>query len=161
MKTLFLVRHAHATDGPADHDRPLSTAGSTEAQNIASQLASFTPRPQLILSSPARRTMETAATLQRALNNIPLETDASLYLADTYRLMEAITRLPDSNEHALLVAHNPGLGQLAFDLGGGAHPLIARGFAPATVAVFETEATSWRALHRGNTRLRTAFAPVL
>jgi phosphohistidine phosphatase len=58
MKTLFLIRHAKSSwDDPAlpDKDRPLGDRGRRDAPKMGKRLAKRDVKPDLILSSPARR----------------------------------------------------------------------------------------------------------
>src|SRR5437016_3853420 len=60
MKTLFLIRHAKSSwDDPAlsDKDRPLSDRGRRDAPKMGKRLAKRDVKPDLILSSPARRAL--------------------------------------------------------------------------------------------------------
>jgi hypothetical protein len=58
MKTLFLIRHAKSSwDDTAlpDKDRPLGDRGRRDAPKMGKRLAKRDVKPDLILSSPARR----------------------------------------------------------------------------------------------------------
>ena len=58
MKTPFLARHAKSSwDETAlpDKDRPLNDRGKRDAPNMGTRLAKRAAKPDLILSSPARR----------------------------------------------------------------------------------------------------------
>jgi phosphohistidine phosphatase len=63
MKTLFLIRHAKSSwDDTAlpDKDRPLDDRGKRDAPKVGKRLAKRDVKPDLILSSPARRALTTA-----------------------------------------------------------------------------------------------------
>ena len=65
---LFLLRHADALDqAPSDLARPLSEKGRQQAEKLALFFASAELKPAQILSSPALRTLETAAPIAQAL----------------------------------------------------------------------------------------------
>ena len=58
MKTLFLIRHAKSSWDHAalpDKDRPLNDRGKRDAPKMGKRLAKRDVKPDLILSSPARR----------------------------------------------------------------------------------------------------------
>jgi phosphohistidine phosphatase len=62
MKALFLVRHAKSSWDDAalpDKDRPLNDRGKRDAANMGERLAKFDVKPDLILSSPAKRALTT------------------------------------------------------------------------------------------------------
>lgn len=68
MATLLLVRHAQATDDDLrlpGADLPLTPDGEREARLLTNRLAHFDP--QLILGSDARRAVQTAEIVARAL----------------------------------------------------------------------------------------------
>jgi broad specificity phosphatase PhoE len=84
MARLYLVRHGRAAAGFGEsHDPGLDEVGREQAKAVAQQLASHRPLP--ILSSPLRRTRETAAPLselwrtelliEEAVAEIPSPTD--------------------------------------------------------------------------------------
>ena len=67
MPRIFMVRHGHAAAGfGEDKDPGLDDAGRRQAEAAAQHLLSLGPR--LILSSPLKRTQETAAPLARLWN---------------------------------------------------------------------------------------------
>jgi broad specificity phosphatase PhoE len=67
MVRLYLVRHGNATTTwePGDWDPGLTELGRAQAEARAEQLANLNLGPLAILSSPLRRTRETAAALER------------------------------------------------------------------------------------------------
>ena len=67
MVRLYLVRHGNAstTWEPGDWDPGLTELGRAQAEARAEQLANLNLGPLAILSSPLRRTRETAAALER------------------------------------------------------------------------------------------------
>src|SRR5437899_10475758 len=71
MKTLFLVRHAKSSwDDTAlpDKDRPLNDRGKRDAPKMGERLAKRDVKPDLILSSPARRALTTAEIIAKKLD---------------------------------------------------------------------------------------------
>ena len=118
---LTLVRHgrAQAADPAlADFDRPLDRKGETEALEMARRCVDVGCIPDLIVSSPALRTSQTAATFARALqlSHDRLQLNATLYLADHTSLLGAIQQTPQHVSHLMLVSHNPGLSDLALQI---------------------------------------------
>src|SRR6184192_1474294 len=74
MKTLFLIRHAKSSwDDTAlpDKDRPLSDRGRRDAPKMGKRLAKRDVKPDLILSSPARRALTTADARSRQRRSSP------------------------------------------------------------------------------------------
>ena len=71
MKTLFLIRHAKSSwDDTAlpDKDRPLGDRGRRDAPKMGKRLAKRDVKPDLILSSPARRALTTAEIVAKKLD---------------------------------------------------------------------------------------------
>jgi phosphohistidine phosphatase len=71
MKTLFLIRHAKSSwDDTAlpDKDRPLGDRGRRDAPKMGKRLAKRDVKPDLILSSPARRALTTAEIIAKKLD---------------------------------------------------------------------------------------------
>src|SRR5690242_18311036 len=118
MKHLVLLRHAAAereSPGLKDFDRPLSDRGLQEAPEAARRFATAAPIPDLLLSSPARRALETARIFARVLK-YPLRrlaTDKRLYLAVAPELLAVVRDTDNSIERLMLVGHNPGLTDFA------------------------------------------------
>lgn len=118
MKTLTLLRHAKSSwdkPGLADKDRPLNERGFRDAPAMAVRLQKAGIRPSLILSSPAVRAWETAKVVAQQIG-YPLEflqREADLYLASRRKLIEIIGRQDNGFNSMLVVAHNPGLTDLA------------------------------------------------
>lgn len=118
MKSLTLVRHAQADTvrtQVADRERPLSNQGKKDIARMATHMGSANVRPSLILSSSAVRTWETARLVAAELG-YPIEflqREASLYLADTFQLLDIITAQDDGFNHLMIIGHNPGLSDLA------------------------------------------------
>jgi phosphohistidine phosphatase len=158
MKLLALLRHASATEGAPDALRPLDTRGREEARRIAASLVSVAPRPEVALCSPARRARETFEILRPALDpEPPLRTEEELYLASAGRLRAVLRRLAPEVSRALLVGHNPGLEDLARELGSDGraelHDALHRGLPPAGLVVLEVEAEDWSELGGARGRL--------
>jgi phosphohistidine phosphatase len=117
MKRLTLVRHAKSSwKDPelADFDRPLSKRGKQDAPLMGERLAGLNLRPELIISSPAKRARKTAKLIARELelpdDRLILETE--IYEAEPEILLKTVRGLDDRWAHVLLVGHNPGLTEL-------------------------------------------------
>ena len=70
-RTLLLVRHAKSSwDDVAlpDKERPLADRGKRDAPMMGKRLAKRQVKPDLILTSPARRALSTAEIIAKELN---------------------------------------------------------------------------------------------
>lgn len=108
---LWVVRHAAAehTFGKADFDRALRPKGLRQAKRMQRWLPSQPDPPDLVVSSAARRAVETARHVVRGfgLSDDGLVTDPELYGASPGTLIEALRHLPPGTRNVALVGHNP------------------------------------------------------
>ena len=122
MRTLYLLRHAKSSwDDPRlpDHERPLSERGQRAAGQIALHLERNAIRPALVLCSSARRTRETLAAIRVALGeNADVVVEDELYGADAGQLVVRLRRCPPEAPSVMVIAHNPGLEDVAQHLAG-------------------------------------------
>src|SRR2546426_1939801 len=121
MKTLFLIRHAKsswADTALPDKDRPLAKRGRRDAPKMGRRLAKREVKPDLILSSPARRALTTAEIIAKKLDyklkNILV--DDRLYAGAVHGLLDVIHKLGGKPEQVMLFGHNPELTELAHRL---------------------------------------------
>jgi phosphohistidine phosphatase len=118
-----LVRHAHAewpTYSGRDFDRPLTPRGEQDAHTSAQAIRAAGLSPVWMLASPARRTRQTAAAVAAVLGLPPdrlLFVDA-LYNASARVLETELLRVAPAGAATVLVAHNPGITDLARLLSG-------------------------------------------
>jgi len=164
MRQLLLLRHAKSSwDDPAlsDHARPLNARGRRAAAAMARALREDEVRPEVVLVSSARRTLQTLEAL--GIAGARVEPTDALYLAPWGDLLEAIRALPPAAGSALLVAHNPGLHELALALAGDAAEAppgdrLQEGYPTGMLAEFALDG-DWSALAPGGARLRRLLAP--
>jgi phosphohistidine phosphatase len=117
-RTLILIRHAKSDwDDPAldDHDRPLNPRGRLSAPRIGAWLTGQGTTPDAVLCSTARRTRETWDGIASRLDHAPEPVfTGGLYHAAPADMLAAIC---DSDATRLaVIAHNPGIGSLAWSL---------------------------------------------
>lgn len=164
MKTLSLLRHAHTLADPppglGDHGRVLSERGLAEARRVGSFMLQAGFLPDMVLSSPAARALETARIVISAVSGkegcpIGSHSDPRLYLASPHTLAEAVSAAADSCSHLLLVGHNPGIAELAMRLGAGE----TSGYPPGFLAVFEGDLRAWADFRADGMRPREFFTP--
>jgi len=114
---LFLWRHAEALDaapGQDDLARTLSAKGERQAYRVARWLNHVLPASTRVLVSPAQRTLQTAAALERKFKVSP-----ALAPGGAVEALLAAVRWPDSREPVLIVGHQPVLGLALARLVGG------------------------------------------
>jgi phosphohistidine phosphatase len=146
MKTLFLVRHAKSSWDDAslpDKDRPLNDRGKRDAAKMGERLAKHDVKPDLILSSPARRALTTAEIIAKKLDYKPksIVVDDRLYATEADDLLSAIRKLGNKPKRVMIFGHNPELTELANRLSS----KITR-MPTCAVAEFTFEAKSWASI---------------
>jgi phosphohistidine phosphatase len=122
----MLLRHAKTeTDAPSgrDQDRRLDARGRTDAAEIGGWIGRHPPYPDLVLVSPAIRADQTWKIAWEAMKKRApqprVELLPELYGADPSQLLQTIRAASSSDPKALmLVAHNPGMHELALALTG-------------------------------------------
>jgi phosphohistidine phosphatase len=119
---LTLVRHARASPPAAserDFERPLTLEGRNEARAAAERFADSGPTPDLLISSPAPRALETtrifAAALALPADSIAIEPE--LYNASVDDIETVLARTPADVNHAAVFGHNPGVSEFARAVG--------------------------------------------
>jgi phosphohistidine phosphatase len=122
VRTLHLLRHAKSSWDDAtipDHDRPLAPRGARAARRIAAHLPSAGIHPALLLCSSARRSLETLDALRPALGRTAeVSIEPELYGADAWEILERLRTVDAQIPQILVIAHNPGLQDLAIELSG-------------------------------------------
>lgn len=148
-KELLLFRHAKsswATPGQADHDRPLNGRGRRAAVLMAGWMLREGWRPDLVLCSSALRTRETIALVMQTLPVPLLLTEPGLYLASAARLRQRVRQVDDAVARLMVVAHNPGIEDLACALdtaGAGTATGPHAKYPTAGCAWFRSDAAGW------------------
>lgn len=119
-KRLSLIRHANAEQDAdvRDFERPLSRKGRGEADEMAKRFLERGLVPDLILTSAAVRTRETADIFARVLGVAPrlMQAEDSLYLADGEHILGCIRAVGPRVGHLMVIGHNPGISAAAISL---------------------------------------------
>ncbi|MBO4675140.1 MAG: histidine phosphatase family protein [Elusimicrobiaceae bacterium] len=139
MKKLILVRHAHALSCAeakvsSDRLRPLSARGQEKARQTAQALLTQDIHPQIILTSPLERALETARILANVLN-APVQTESLLNgFAMEEEICHSLIEQLDSYDTVIAVGHNPNITYIT-------HGLVrqVRPFAPGSFAVINMD----------------------
>jgi phosphohistidine phosphatase len=166
MRRLLLLRHARAAPavGGDDFGRALTTEGEEDASRVGDLMAREALQTDYALCSSARRALETATIVLGRWPNAPRPTlDSRLYDA-TWRLVLALARdLPEAAASALIVGHNPGIGDLASWLtgeGDRAERLrMAAKFPPCGLVVLDFDAADWPNVSARSGRLERFVTP--
>ena len=126
MPTLYLLRHAKSSwddPGLADHDRPLAERGLRNAAVLSEHLRAAQILPELVLCSTAQRARETLAAVLPAFDGeTEILVERGLYGSSADELLARLRAVPEAVASAMVVAHNPGLEELASRLAGDEAP---------------------------------------
>ncbi|WP_028298584.1 SixA phosphatase family protein [Olivibacter sitiensis] len=112
-KELFLIRHAKSdwSFDLTDVERPLNYRGNRDAPVMAKRLKEYGILPQLIITSNALRTKETAAYFvdKLALQEDKVIEDAHIYEAHYETLLMVINDFDNQYDRIAIIGHNPGI----------------------------------------------------
>jgi phosphohistidine phosphatase len=123
MKKLFIVRHAKSSwDFPEldDLDRPLNKRGKKNAPQMGSRLAKRGIKPQLIITSPAKRAAATAREIAKELSfpKSDIIKEPLLYHGTNKNIIQMLQKQNNDINEIMIFGHNPGLTDLANYLSG-------------------------------------------
>jgi phosphohistidine phosphatase len=118
---LHLLRHADAGDPGrstgSDAERPLSGKGRRQAERLGALLAGAGLSPDLILTSPKLRAVQTATIVGQAVD-VDVREDARLGGPLTISTVAGILADAGSPDRPMLVGHDPDFSDLASELVG-------------------------------------------
>lgn len=165
MPHLILLRHAKSDWGNPtldDFDRPLAARGKRAAPLMGKWLAKKKWHPDLVLCSSAQRARET---LDLVLPELPEPPEVrylkTLYLASPSAMIRLLQRQSAETNSIMIIAHNPGMENLARyladDARGAALDEMAEKFPTAALAHFRIP--SWENLGEEGAELRHFVKP--
>src|SRR5664279_4412504 len=136
--------------------------GREDAPAMGKYLAREKYLPDLILSSTARRTVETADLVtDRLPKSQQIDYVEALYLAEPREILAAIRAVPDAVKTLMVIGHNPGMEQLAASLSRepvkrkerDRFELIEEKFPTGALAVLDFNTSRWRDVAPGQGEL--------
>lgn len=113
MKYLYIIRHGHANFGDpryADYDNPLTDEGLKQAKELGKALALQNVKPNVVLSSTAKRAITTARLIveELRLGEEVLKGIDKLYNALDIVILDVV-RNESMGNVVIVVGHNPGI----------------------------------------------------
>jgi phosphohistidine phosphatase len=168
MCRLLLLRHSKTErpePGERDRDRKLMPRGRADAPLIGAYMARHRLIPDLVLVSPAERTVETWALVGAAFSKAPRAVkDDRIYNARAEALAELI-REKEGARAVLVVGHNPALHDLATELIGSgdveARESLNEKLPTSGLVVIDFAFDDWSELHDNAGRLERFVTPRL
>jgi phosphohistidine phosphatase len=130
-----------------DFDRPLNKRGKHAAPLMGEVMKQRKVDPDVVLSSPSKRTRQTA---KLAFESADLEPDIhfedKIYLASLEQLIRIVCSIDKSADSAMIIGHNPGMSELLHALTG-----TANEFPTGALAAIELSTHDWSkaSQHRG------------
>jgi phosphohistidine phosphatase len=93
----------------SDHDRPLLPVGVKKTNRIVKYLKAKSVKPDLLLSSSARRAYETARIIADGIGypDEQIQKTEALYHASSEDILSELYGLPDDIESVMIFGHNP------------------------------------------------------
>jgi phosphohistidine phosphatase len=113
-KVLLMIRHAKsswANPLQSDFERPLTSRGEEDAPDMGKRLKQLGLKPDLIVSSTAKRTKQTA---KKIAAEVGYEADKIKWEEKLYHCIpsvfeEVLYELDSDHKTVFIVAHNPGI----------------------------------------------------
>jgi phosphohistidine phosphatase len=148
-RALHVLRHAKSRwDQPVtDHERSLAPRGNRALVQLSAYLADQQVRPDLVLTSTARRALETVEGVHAALGEPRVQALDRLYGASAIEIVELVRATDPDLRAVLVVGHNPGLHDLVVRLArAGSRLDVATEKFPTAALASLTFTGTWRAL---------------
>ena len=167
QKTLYILRHAKAEVGlptQDDFDRALAPRGVSDAATLAAHMEKIHLLPELVWCSSAVRTRQTLTRMQEVFAApLPVEYKDKLYNASAGEMLAMISAAPEDISSLMVIAHNPGVHQLALKLAqaGDDKPLdtLAIKYPTCSLTVVEFASAAWRDLAVSHGKLLDFITP--
>lgn len=148
MKTIILIRHAKSSwknMSLKDDERPLKRRGKDDCVLVAQQLLLNNFIPEHCVSSPAKRAMNTAERINKAMKNAcSVDIDESLYFSRAEAYLEAINNQDNKYSVIALFGHNPDITAAGKLLGAIEEPY----FTTCGFMVFTSTEAAWKNINK-------------
>lgn len=142
MKRLLLLRHAKSEqylNGVDDFDRPLNQRGINAASFMGELIVREKLIPDLIVSSSAKRTLQTADIVKESSGvNARVIYEDRIYEARVATILGVLSEISEPADVLLLVGHNPGMEGVVYSLTGVVEPMPT-----AALAVIDLAINDW------------------
>jgi phosphohistidine phosphatase len=156
MKRLILVRHAKAEEKgllTSDADRILTKRGKKQSKMMAELLAGLNVKPDIVLTSSAKRASETADIFIKILKYPSSKVIRTAFLYDYFSTNRFISYLKELNlqsDTLLVFGHNPSMFDLTRNL---CCNFEEERFPKCGMAVIEFNKDKWENIDKGEGNL--------
>lgn len=146
-RTLIVMRHSKTEEQQIDQkdfERNLLERGKNDALAMAIILKEKGFKPDVIITSSAKRAIQTAEIVAKEFNYScdKIDTLQRLYLCDSITIKEELEYLDDDIQSCCIIGHNPGISEFVYDCNPSA---ISSQMQTAAVAVFTFDIKNWQA----------------
>ncbi len=166
MRRLILLRHAKTEKDSAsgkDRDRCLDERGENDAAQIGAWLAANGYLADIALVSTATRARQTWDHVSLYMPHCRVKYLDALYLAEPAQLLKIVQAAKDDPACLLLVGHNPGLHEFAWNLSGKSNAADRRALGEnlptAAAAIIDFAATQWQDIAERKGTLKVFVTP--
>lgn len=160
-KKILIMRHAKSSwedHSLRDFDRPLNNRGLRDAPRMGRYLSEQDVIPDQIVSSPAKRAMNTIRLVADEAGIEPgsIIWDEDLYFRGGGAYMNAIQKMDTSSQTVMTVGHYPMVDEVVSMLTG---KMPIKHFATATIACLHTDVKEWKDIEAGCCKLLWMIKP--
>jgi phosphohistidine phosphatase len=160
MKRVVIVRHAKAVPFGYDDDfhRDLTERGESDASKISLRLKEMDVFPDLVIASPATRTMHTASIYCHNLDIEIASIRQEEVLYDgltTQRFVEILNELSADVQTVFVFGHNPTVHSLVYNLVGSFHSDMPT----CATVVMDFKVEHWKEVSAREGKVAMQFTP--
>lgn len=157
MKKLYLLRHAKSSwINPfiKDFDRALNKKGLNDAIKVSTFLRDKNIEIDLILTSNAKRALETSNEIKKCVKVKNIIEETQLYNADASRIENLIYNTDNTIDSLMIVGHNPGLNLFAYKLLD-----LTNNIETSSYLEIEIEIDNWKNITKSTSNLKFHYIP--
>jgi|TARA_Y100000768_G_scaffold386696_1_gene375730 phosphohistidine phosphatase len=150
MKNLIVIRHAKSdwNNNLTDLDRPISDRGKNDVKVMSKVIDEINLKPEIIYSSPAKRTIETYENFlihSSIIKNIKFFKSDLLYDFSGFNVLKFINNIEDSLSKVLIFSHNNSCSFLTSEFANKYIHVPTCG-----IIIFDFDVSSWKEITTGN-----------
>tara|TARA_B100001093_G_scaffold77401_1_gene68429 strand:- start:161 stop:643 length:483 start_codon:yes stop_codon:yes gene_type:complete len=149
MKKLIVIRHAKSdwNNNLSDLDRPISNRGKNDVKVMSKVIDEINIKPEIIYSSPAKRTIETYKNFLNhslIIRDIKFFTSDLLYDFSGYNVLKFISNIDNSLSQVLIFSHNNSCSFLTSEYANKYIHVPTCG-----IIIFDFDVSSWKEISTG------------
>lgn len=165
MKQILLMRHAKSSwdnSSVDDFERPLSKRGQNDAPRMGKFLKKSNFIPDLVISSPAQRALETSTLCVQGFGQggDVIELNKNLYFGSPKDYLSALQGVKSNISRVMIVGHNPLMESFAGSLSGSKESTSFR-IPTAAIICLESYAVNWDQITWGTCQVNWMIIPKL